>query len=427
MIAKMAGGAIFALAFASQSIGATPTFNKDIAPILYQNCVTCHRPGEVAPFSLLTYQDAAKRAKLISTVTERRYMPPWKAEPGYGSFANERRLTSQQIGLIQSWAEAGAPEGDPADKPKPPVFAAGWLGGEPDRVVTLLQKYSVPADGPDKFVCFVLPLNLDKDVFVSTTEFRPDNRRIVHHALTYLDTGKAARKLASADGSYPCFGGPGFTSATLLGGWAPGAVPSAKDDNLSTPVPAGSDLVIQIHYHPSGKAEQDQSSFGLSFASYPPTLGRTVVLMFNPRIDIVPGDSQYVVKSSVTLPRDVRLTGITPHAHLLCKDMKVTATLPDGTVRQLLWIKDWDFNWQGRYQYKEPLSLPKDTRIEMVYTYDNSESNLRNPSHPPIRVRWGEQTSDEMAVLFLGIVLPALEDVPAFQREMALELRKAVR
>ena len=185
-----------------------PTFNKHIAPILYQNCATCHRPGEVAPFPLLTYQDAAKRAKLISTVTEKRYMPPWKAEPGYGSFANERRLTDAQIEVIKSWAEAGAPEGDINEKPVQPVFTEGWLGGEPDQVVKMPVKYSVPADGPDQFQCFVLPLNLDKDVYVSLLEFRPDNRRVVHHALVFLDPNGAGRKLASADGMYPCFGGP---------------------------------------------------------------------------------------------------------------------------------------------------------------------------------------------------------------------------
>jgi len=414
------------LIFAGVSAAATPTFNKDIAPILYQNCATCHRPGEVAPFPLLTYQDAAKRAKLISTVTQRRYMPPWKAEPGYGSFANERRLTDTQIGLIRSWAEAGAPEGDPGDKPQPPKYAEGWLGGEPDRVFKLPAKFSLAADGPDRFQCFVLPMNLDRDVYVSASEFRPDNRRVVHHALVYLDTTGAAQKLAAADGSYPCFGGPGFPSATLLGGWAPGAVPGPKDETLSIPVKQSSSLVIQIHYHPSGKPEQDQSSLGLSFASHPPTKGRTAVILFNPRIDIPGGDSHYVVKTAVELPRDVELHGITPHAHYLCKDMKITATLPDGNVTPLIWIKDWDFNWQGGYQYAKPMTLPKGTRIDMEYTYDNSEDNSRNPSHPPIRVRWGEETKDEMAVVFLRIVLPTPEDVPVFQREMAVQFRKAL-
>lgn len=395
---------------------ATPTFNKDIAPILYQNCAICHRPGEVAPFSLLTYQDAAKRAKLLATVTQKRYMPPWKAEPGYGTFANERRLTDAQIDLIKQWADAGAPEGDAADKPVQPVFPDGWLGGQPDRVVKVSSKYSLAADGPDQFVCFVIPLNLDRNVFVSGLEFRPENRRIVHHALVFLDTEGTARRLAGPDGSYPCFGGPRFQGG-LIGGWAPGSVPGKRDDEFSRPVPAGADLVLQIHYHPSGKREEDQSSLGLTFSG-PPTRARTAVILFNSRINIPAGDPHYVVKTSMTMPRDVELWGITPHAHLLGKDMKVNAYMPDGSVVPLIWIKDWDFNWQGGYQYTKPLNLPKGTRVEMEYTYDNSENNPRNPAHPPVRVRWGEQTTDEMAIAFLSVVLPTRVDAQQFQREI---------
>src|SRR5215471_18353924 len=185
---------------AATSEAATPTFNKDIAPILYKNCAICHRPGEVAPFSLLTYQDAAKRAKLIVVVTQKRYMLPWKAEHGYGDFSNERRLTDDQIALIEGWVDAGAPEGDAADRTAPPLFPEGWLGGQPDCVVNMPVKYSLAADGPDQFECFVLPLNLDRDVFVSEIEFRPGNRRIVHHALVFLDLNGEARRLAGADG-----------------------------------------------------------------------------------------------------------------------------------------------------------------------------------------------------------------------------------
>jgi len=422
---RIIASAACALIFAGICTAATPTFNKDIAPILYQNCATCHRPGEVAPFPLLTYQDAAKRAKLISTVTGKRYMPPWKAEPGYGSFANERRLTDAQIEVIKSWAEAGAPEGDPNEKPVQPVFTEGWLGGEPDQVVKMPVKYSVPADGPDQFQCFVLPLNLDKDVYVSLLEFRPDNRRVVHHALVFLDPNGAGRKLASADGMYPCFGGPRIPVATLTGGWAPGAVPGARSQEYARPIPKGADLVLQIHYHPSGKPEEDQSSLGLSFSG-PPSRGRTAAIMFNTRINIPPGDPHYVVKSSLVLPRDVELGGITPHAHYLCKEMKIAAYLPDGSVEPLIWIKDWDFNWQGGYQYKKPLALPKGTRVEMEYTYDNSENNPRNPAHPPVRVRWGEQTKDEMAVAFLAVVLPSPDDVQSFQQQLSAQYLETI-
>ena len=406
--------------FTALAVGA-PTFNKDIAPILYDNCATCHRPGEVAPFSLLTYQDAAKRASLIATVTKKRYMPPWKPEPGYGSFDHTRRLTDEQIAQIQEWAEAGAPEGPAADKPAVPTFPSGWQAGEPDQVLKTSAPYMLPADGPDRFRCFVLPMNLDKTSYVSGAEFRPGNPRIVHHALVFLDTTGTARKLAAASGGgYPCFGGPGFSGAGLVMGWAPGYTPLPAEPALSQTVRPGTDVVIQIHYHPSGKPEVDQSSIGLKFSG-PPTKGRALLLVLNRYLDIPAGESHYVVKASVMVPQDAELWGITPHAHYLATDMKVDARLPDGSVTPLIRIKDWDFNWQGQYRYEKPIKLPKGTKIELEYVYDNSAGNPHNPSHPPVRVRFGEQTKDEMALAFLGLVLPSPEDVQPFQRAVVLQ------
>jgi mono/diheme cytochrome c family protein len=398
---------------------AAPTFNKDIAPILYANCATCHRPGEVAPFPLLTYQDASKRAALIAGAVGGRFMPPWKAEPGYGDFDAVRRLTDAQITLIKDWAKAGAPEGDPSAKPELPQFTDGWQGGQPDQVLTIPVKYSLPADGPDQYRCFVLPTGLDHDVYLDGMEFRPENRRIVHHALVFLDASGQAKKMADAsqDGSYPCFGGPGFPAAGLIGGWAPGLTPAPRNPSLSQPIRKGMDVVIQIHYHPSGKPEQDQSSLGLAFSG-PPTKGRTSILLFDHHLDIAPGDSSYIAKASLTMPRDVQLAAITPHAHYLCKDMKVTATLPDGSTKPLIWIKDWDFNWQNAYRYKTPLDLPKGTRIDLVYTYDNSENNPHSPVHPPVRIHWGEETKDEMALVFLTVLLPTTEESRDLQRDV---------
>jgi mono/diheme cytochrome c family protein len=409
-----------ALAMIAAAADSPPTFNKDIAPILYANCATCHRPGEVAPFPLLTYQDAAKRASLIAGAVGGRFMPPWKAEPGFGDFAGERRLTDAQITLIKDWAKAGAPEGDPGVKPQPPKFVDGWQAGQPDQVLTIPVKYSLPADGPDQYRCFVIQTGLDHDVYLDGTEFRPENRRIVHHALVFLDASGKAKELAAAspDGSYPCFGGPGFPAAGLIGGWAPGLTPLPHDPALSQPIRKGNDVVIQIHYHPSGKPEQDQSSLGLSFSG-PPTKGRTSILLFDHHLDIAPGDSHYVAKASLTLPRDVQLAGVTPHAHYLCKDMKVTATLPDGSTKPLIWIKDWDFNWQNAYRYRTPLDLPKGTRIDLEYVYDNSESNPHNPIHPPVHIHWGEETKDEMALVFLTVVVPTREDIRDLQRNVS--------
>jgi len=401
---------------------AAPTFNKDIAPILYENCATCHRPGEVAPFSLLTYQDAAKRAGLIAAVTKKRYMPPWKPEPGYGDFDHVRRLTDDQIAQLQDWAATGAPEGDPADKPVVPTFPTGWQAGDPDQVLKFAEPYAVRADGPDQFRCFVLPMNLDHQSYVSGAEFRPGNPRVVHHALIFLDSTGTARRLAAASGGggYPCFGGPGFSGAGLLVGWAPGYTPLPAEPALSQPVRPGTDVVVQIHYHPSGKPEADQSSIGLKFSG-PPTKGRALLLVMNRYLDIPAGESHYVVKGSVTVPQDAELWGITPHAHYLATDMKVDARLPDGTVMPLIRIRDWDFNWQGQYRYKQPIKLPKGTKIELEYVYDNSADNPHNPSRPPVRVRFGEQTKDEMALAFLGLVLPSPEDVQPFQRAVVLQ------
>ncbi len=418
MKAKVLAGLLGALATAA----AAPTFNKDIAPILYQNCTTCHRPGEVAPFPLITYRDAAKRASLIALVTQKRYMPPWKPEPGYGSFDHTRRLTDEQIAQIQEWAATGAPEGDAADKPVIPTFASGWQAGEPDQVLKMSAPYAIPADGPDQFRCFVLPLNLTKESYVSGSEFRPGNPKVVHHALIFLDSTGAARKLAAASGGsgYPCFGGVGFAGAGLLMGWAPGYTPLPAEPSLSQAVQPGAAVVIQIHYHPSGKPEQDQSSIGLKFSG-PPTKGRALLLVMNRYLDIPAGESHYVAKASITVPQDAELWGITPHAHYLAKEMKIDARLPDGSVTPLIWIKDWDFNWQGQYLYQQPIKIPKGTKIEMEYTYDNSENNPHNPSHPPVRVRFGEQTKDEMALAFLGMVLPSPADVQPFQRAVVLQ------
>lgn len=409
-----------ALAGAVAAAGAAPTFNRDIAPILYKNCATCHRPGEVAPFSLLTYQDAAKRAKQIATVTHSRFMPPWKAEPGYGSFQNERRLTDEQIAALGEWASNGAPEGDPAEKPVPPKFTEGWQAGKPDKVFTLAEKYSLPADGSDQYRCFVIPMNLDHDVYVKSFEFRPDNRKVVHHAIVFSDPTGAALKLVRNGNSYPCFGGPGFGPTGLVAGWAPGGTPNVAGKGMELTVAKGTDLVLQIHYHLSGKVEQDQSSLGMTFGDAP-TIGRGMVLLNSRAIHIPAGDSHYVVKTGMTIPQDVEVLGITPHAHYLGKDMKIDARLPDGSVTHLIWIKDWDFNWQGQYRYSQPIKLPKGTRVEAEYTYDNSAANVRNPSHPPVAVNWGEQTTNEMAVAFLSVKLGSLADEETFRRQIGLE------
>jgi hypothetical protein len=408
---------------AVKAFAATPTFNTDIAPILYARCAECHRPGQVAPFPLLTYQDAAKRAGLIATVTAKGLMPPWKPEAEYGHFLDERRLTDQQIQWIQQWAENGAPEGDPQKKPSPPEFASGFRAGKPDAVFSIREAFPIPADGQDIVQCFVVPLGFDGDRYVKTVEFQPGNPRVVHHALFFLDRGGAARRLdaATPEPGYPCFGSPQFAPSGTLGGWAPGATPQPLADGMALPIRKGADLVIQIHYHPSGRPEIDQSSIGLTLTEHPQR-GLAHMVVGKRLMDLSPGDAHYVVTDWAEVPQDVEVVNIAPHAHLLCKEMKVDARLPDGTTKPLIWIKDWDFNWQGEYRYLEPVKLPKGTRIELQYVYDNSAANRRNPSSPPRRVTFGEQTTDEMALLFLMVAVPHLEDTSAFYRSLSISI-----
>ena len=394
-------------------VDATPTFSKDVAPILFDNCVSCHRPSEVAPFTLTTYEDARKRAGTIAKVTEKRFMPPWKAEPGHGDFLGVRRLSDEQIKTLRAWAAAGAPEGDPSETPPLPKFTDGWQLGEPDLVVSMPETYTLRAEGRDVYRCFVLPLGLTEDKYVEAIEFRPSNRKVVHHALFFLDTSGKARELdEKADGiGYSMMGGVGFAPTGSLGGWAPGYTALRLPEGVARRVEKGSDLVLQTHFHPSGKPEQERSTIGLYFAKTDPSK----VLVSFPRamrkeLDIPPGDANFFISQENELPLDAQLIGITPHAHLLCKEIKVDATLPDGKPLPLIWIKDWDFNWQDQYQYTQTLHIPAGTKVKMAFRYDNSDQNPAQPSDPPRRVRWGEQTTDEMAIIFYHVLVdPALE------------------
>lgn len=400
-----------------------PTFNKDIAPIVFKNCSTCHHPGEVAPFSLLTFADVKRHSSEIVELTQKRQMPPWKPEHGFGDFAGERRLSDEQIGAIGQWAKSGRPEGNAADLPPRPQFADGWQLGEPDLVVKLPKAFTVPAEGRDLLRCFAVPLNLTQDQYVSAIEFRPSNRKIVHHALLFLDNSGRAREMDGADGE-PGFGrggGLGFIPSGGLGGWAPGVTPRRLPQGVGRFLKKGSDLVVQIHFHPSGKVEAEQSTIGIYFTREKPSK----IFVANMRVangrslDIAPGDSNFEITSNFTVPSNVTLQGVFPHAHLVCKEIEVTATLPDGKDIPIIWIKNWDWGWQDDYLYEHPLDIPRGTQVHMRFRFDNSSNNLSNPSNPPKRVHWGEQTSDEMAICFFDIL------VDQAQFETALATRGA--
>ena len=389
------------------------TFCRDIAPIVNANCVTCHRPGEVAPFALTSYEEAAKHAKQIARVTDERVMPPWKAEPNFGHFRDERRLTPTEMTLIGTWAATGAPRGDSADLPPLPKFPSDWALGQPDMVLTMPKPFTVPASGRDIYRCFVLPMNIPDDRYVTAVEFRPDAKTVVHHALFFLDNSGKAAGLAAAntDGQpgYRSFGGIGFAPSGGLGGWAPGVEPSFLPDGVGQAVRRGAngvDLLLQVHYHPDGKEHTDQSRIGLYFAKKPVTRIAISIPIQTSNIDIPAGESHYVRAKSIILPTDVTVIGMFPHMHLIGKEMKVTATLPDGTVEPLIWIRDWQFQWQNQYHYVDPIILPKGTRVDVEAIYDNSENNPDNPNTPPKRVRHGEQTTDEMCICFAQILVP---------------------
>ena len=386
-------------------LAAVPTFSRDVAPILYNHCATCHRSGQIAPFSLLTYADAAKRAPLIAAVTESRFMPPWKPIPGHGDFKDANYLSDAELATLKQWAEAKAPEGDPADLPALPHFTDGWQLGQPDLVLKMPRPFLIPAEGEDIYQCFVMPLNLPAGTSVAAVEIHPGNRQVLHHSILYLNNdGQAqARDKATAEPGYRCFGGPGVPAAGSLGGWVPGAMPHKLPPGVAMNVPQGSELVMQNHYHPSGKPETDQSELGIYFAKG--SVQKTVfsVPMMQRDLNIPAGDANYHVSASFVTPVDLEVIGIAPHMHLLGKDIDVTATLPSGQVKSMIWIKDWDFNWQGMYQYQAPLLLPQGTKIEIQAIYDNSSANPKNPNSPPQSVHWGENTTDEMCLAFIQV------------------------
>ena len=378
------------------------TFTRHIAPIVYAHCTECHRPGEVAPFSLISYEDVAKRAEWIQEVIESELMPPWRAAEGYGHFLSERRLTDRQRELIARWVKDGSPKGADEDMPALPEFPSGWALGEPDLILEAPYELTVPAEGPDIFHHVVLPIDLDEDQSVAAVEFRPGNPRVVHHAVILVDESGRGRELdeASPEPGYRTGGSPGVPLSGILTIWAPGVMPRPLPSDIAVKLPKNGDIILELHIHPSGKEETDRSRLGIYFSKKPAK--RFVMkkpLIFGPiHIDIPAGAKEHRVSSSVTLPSDMTMTAILPHMHLLGKELKVWGTLPDGTDHPLIWIKDWNFNWQDQYVYRDPVDLPKGTTIHVEGRYDNSADNPFNPSSPPARVLFGEETTDEMCL-----------------------------
>lgn len=388
-------------ATALRAAGSEPTFSHDITPILYRHCAECHHPGAVGPFSLLTYADAAKRASLIARVTTTRYMPPWL--PSAPHFQGERRLSDAEIASIQRWAASGAHEGNPAEAPAAPLFASEWPLGAPGLETEMPVAFELPADGPDLYRCFVIPLRNAPDRYVKAIDIRPGNARVVHHALLFQDVTHQVQRRDTGSG-YPCFGTPGFLPARGLGGWTPGKQPVPAPPGMAETLYAGADLVLQVHYHPTGKPESDRTRVALYFTPEKPRRRLVDIALESNRIDIPAGLADYHVADHFTLPVDVDVIGVIPHAHYVCKEMRGYAVLPGGARRTLIHIPEWNFNWQEQYRYPAPVRLPAGTRLEMDFVYDNSDANPRNPNHPPQRVVYGPASTDEMAGLHLEVV-----------------------
>jgi Flp pilus assembly protein TadD len=419
-----------ALPSAAQNI----TFNKDIAPIVFESCAPCHHPGESAPFALLNYQDVRRRASQIVTVTSLRYMPPWPPEAGYGEFSGDRRLSDAQLRLIADWVKQGAPEGAAADLPAVPRFSENWQMGPPHIIVQVPEPFHVPAGGGDVFRNMILPVHVDGVRYVRGLELRPGNKRVVHHANIWIDRRRTLRARDHEDG-LPGFAGmeaPAearsdyFDPDSHLLFWKPGTVLRPDPPELAWRLDPETDLIVNLHFQPTGKEELIQPSIGLYFSSEPPTmLPMLVQLEHDGAIDIPPGNPAFTVDDHLKLPVDADLLGIYPHAHYIGKRVEAWATLPDGTRRDLIRITDWDINWQGVYTYKRPVVLPKGSTVEMRITFDNSAANPRNPKPAPVRVRTGPRSEDEMGHVWLQLVPKnESEEDPRFPLQEAVMRRR---
>ena len=373
----------------------TPTFSQHIAPILFQRCVECHRPGEAAPMSLTSYQEARPWAKAIKQAVLTHAMPPWLADPHYGEFGNARRLTDSEIRTLTAWADNGAPQGDPKQTPAVPHFETGWNIGKPDVVIDIGRDFDIPAQGTVAYQYFTVPDKFTEDKWVEAAEIRPGQRSLIHHILVFIQEPVRDQEQQRSSGGL----------GNLLVGYAPGEQPARFDPGTARLVKAGSKLTFQVHYTPNGKPATDRSYIGLKFAKEPPKFRAITASATNRQFLIPAGDPNYEVKSTWTARQDITLLGIMPHMHVRGKDFKYTIVYPDGREEVLLNVPRYDFNWQLQYELKSPLTLPKGTRIDCVAHYDNSPNNKYNPD-PTQDVKWGDQTWQEMMMGFFTYSIP---------------------
>lgn len=391
-----------------------PTFSKDVASVLYQHCTSCHRPGEIAPMSLLTYEEARPWARAIRDQVVNGTMPPWHADPEHGTFANDRRLSPREKELIAKWVAAGAPEGDPDDLPARPAYAEGWTIGQPDAIVSMDSPYTLPPQGEVPYQYFEVATHFTEDKWVQALEIRPGDRSVVHHVLVYARAPNMTPRKRVFEQKNP--GGPmsptmlreladpelrkqqqsqAMRRGPLMAQTAPGTPATRFAPGTALLVKAGTVLTFQIHYTTNGKPTTDKTSVGFKFASLPPAVEMRTGAMINARFMIPPGAADHPVEAAVEFVEDVTIYSLVPHTHLRGKRWQHRLVYPDGREQILLAVPKYDFNWQTEYIFAQPLRVPKGATLKSVAHYDNSKANKANPD-PTQPVYWGDQTWEEM-------------------------------
>jgi hypothetical protein len=412
---------------------AAPTYSKDVAPVLYKHCTTCHRPGEIAPMSLMTYAEARPWARSIAARVAAGIMPPWHADPGVAEFDNDRRLSALEKDTIARWVDAGAPEGDPSDLPAPPRYTDGWRISQPDVVLSMQEEYAIPANGTIAYQYFEVPTDFSEDKWIQAYEVRPSNRAVVHHVIIYARPPAAPTSAPPPSGPRPTplftfadgmdipagqTGGPELPPdqrrtigpndrpaprrlGASLGGYVPGTSSRTYPRGTAVRIAAGSTLIFQMHYTAIGKPTTDRTSIGLVLASGPPQVELRSAALINGSLEIPAGAADHRVDAEMTFNRDVTLWSLLPHTHVRGKRWSYDVSYPDGRKEVVLSVPKYDFEWQTDYLFKRPLKLPKGTKLHATAWYDNSAGNRSNPD-PTSKVWWGDQTWEEM--MFTGLL-----------------------
>jgi hypothetical protein len=459
-LCALAGAASVQLAAQSPAAkaGATPTFSKDVAPIVYKNCTNCHRPGELAPMSLLTYKDARPWAKSIATQVSKGAMPPWHADPAHGEFLNDRRLSDGEKATLVAWGNGGAPEGDPKDLPAAPVYTSEWMLGQPDAVFSMQEDYPIPAEGTVAYQYFTIPTNTTEDKWIQAMEVRAGNPKVLHHVIVYAATPPPATPPQTppagavaqnpAQRPQPLFvfadeamtripagqtGGPPLPPeerkapgpndrpaprrmGPAIGGFAPGQFVRVYQEGTAMKLPAGATLIFQMHYTPAGKATTDRTRIGVKFAKSKPQTEVRFASLVNGGLHIPAGDANHEVDAEMTVTQDITLWSMIPHTHVRGIRWIYDVTYPDGKKDTILSVPKYDFNWQTDYVFKQPLHFPKGTKIHATAWYDNSTANKSNPD-PTKDVYWGDQTWEEMMYTSITFYNPPAPTTSAQQQQ----------